>query len=1459
MPVPYPEVFRREAGTNEHGFSFKRAISLQVMALNWLHLRRPPVAPACISLGHPLSKLQWRLVRELEYQSRAWENKEVAAADMGRGASKVETLEQALSFLSSLDVGSGPREAVLSESVSGSDHTRKYFGVASGGREFARGLQRAFGGEVVEHAQTSGASLMFAKKIEVERLNFRGTPAFNPMPYLDAAGQKIYESPIDMASKPHEAVVDPPQVKIHASREQRAALFRKLDESDRLGLVGESEALAGYQSGLFSIVKDMETDRLIFDSRPFNTLERAPQRWVYSAASASNLCDIQLPADSVLVTSGTDLRDFYYAFRAGAQRTVRNTLKAYLTPNEAKQYKCYRKELDRERYIFPALRTLAMGDACAVELAQTAHVGLLVQANYLREDNMVSLKLPCPRSPSMLGVVIDDLVALEVLSKEVHMMGNPSQSALEVQEMLGHYTEAGLIPHEKKTFFDQTEAEFWGASVNGSEGLVRASLSRVIPICIVTHLVIKMQVVSLGLLEVLIGCWTSTFLFRRRLLSLLSTVYEPLQRGLSSRTIIRLSPALIEELLLILALAPLAVTSISACNSPFVYASDASDWGIGVTRARLPDGLQSEVHRHRLRKSYWVKLLTPLRKLQRLRGVLPASEELPDGQMLPSHPLWLALGGSLKFVEVLRKRAVKPTHINVLELRGLGKAEEIAAKEGFRRRVFVLADSQVGLGAWVKGRASSVALNAELQQTLPIHLGCNLQSFAGFLPSEYNSADGPSRNTSPQDPILEMPACFGSLPDLEEFDRWLEQYGADPYTVSGLPSIQELLPEESFAERRNRARETRSRVRVRALPEAAKPPRESRNARCTQSVSSSCSQSLSPRSQELLGRFPESQFVRSGSAALDQDWKPAGPGFLDLYSGKKGVAQAFADFSGTWVLTFEVLDSSTQDLRSTSLRKVIFELLEDDSLLGLGCAIFCSSFSRAIRPAWRSAFHPAGLPSLTGDAKSKVLEGNDHAEFVCQALEICRRRGLLYWVENPQTSHLWGLPGFVKLGSRQVCNLFRYDCCRFGRPWRKRTSILTNCHLQGYSVFCQGNHVHRRLCGYSKQHKCCWTRVAQEYPERLCRLLGYALAVDSGCLPHKRKITAASLARQTHGRIGEAKNPGPRRPKDFDHRNDVVLDKVQLVEPATAKLGSRSAQLFESWCVEVLGRETSRTLVECSATLALLLKLFGIHLFDSKHSLYVYRQLLAQYLRDRPSLRSHLGICWQLVSKWERVEPVEHRTPVPVVLLRAMVVLALLWGWPRWAAVTLLIFHGIARPGEVLKAYRSDVLLPADLVAEGSGFLYLTISAPKTRHRGGGRVQHTKISEPLVTKFCEVVFSSLQPQDRLFPGSPASYRRRWDALLRALEVPITLQLTPAGLRAGGAVYLYRQDIELQKLLWRMRLSSLQTLHHYVQEVGADSVFVRLPSHSRHLVVSTSSIFEVYLTWCTTRDGAVLRP
>ena len=114
-----------------------------------------------------------------------------------------------------------------------------------------------------------------------------------------------------------------------------------------------------------------------------------------------------------------------------------------------------------------------------------------------------------------------------------------------------------------------------------------------------------------------------------------------------------------------------------------VYASDASNWGWAVCSAELPSVLVSEVHRHKLSKPVWSKLLSPLRSLQRLKGELLPADELPEGVMLPTHPLFMELACALPFHEDRKKPVRERTHINISELRSMVEAEKDSSPAAF--------------------------------------------------------------------------------------------------------------------------------------------------------------------------------------------------------------------------------------------------------------------------------------------------------------------------------------------------------------------------------------------------------------------------------------------------------------------------------------------------------------------------------------------------------------------------------------------------------------------------------------------------------------------------------------------------------------------------------------------------------------------------------------------------------
>lgn len=162
--------------------------------------------------------------------------------------------------------------------------------------------------------QLTHQAIVVAKPIEADRLEFKGRPAFDPVPFMDEQSRAIFERPLDQALPLSETNHQIPRLRVHGTRAEVWKLLTKLDESGRLGLIPNAEVHRGLQAGLFCVLKDSSRDRLIFDSRPFNILETPPQRFIKAMGAGTTLTELQVPADSVVLSSGTGVKKFYYIF-----------------------------------------------------------------------------------------------------------------------------------------------------------------------------------------------------------------------------------------------------------------------------------------------------------------------------------------------------------------------------------------------------------------------------------------------------------------------------------------------------------------------------------------------------------------------------------------------------------------------------------------------------------------------------------------------------------------------------------------------------------------------------------------------------------------------------------------------------------------------------------------------------------------------------------------------------------------------------------------------------------------------------------------------------------------------------------------------------------------------------------------------------------------------------------------
>ena len=489
---------------------------------------------------------------------------------------------------------------------------------------------------------------------------------------------------------------------------------------------------------------------------------------------------------------------------------------------------------------------------------------------------------------------------------------------------------------------------------------------------------------------------------------------------------------------------------------------------------------------------------------------------------------------------------------------------------------------------------------------------------------------------------------------------------------------------------------------------------------------------------------------------------------MDLFSGARGFSRAYAELVPSWSLCFDLAHHPEEDLLAPWLQSDLLKLVQLGAFEAMVASPVCASFSTAITPAWRTCEYPAGRPDLREMQQLKVELSHKQLYFVLQLVELCLIHCVLFWVENPHSSWFWRQVGkltWANILLHETVGDFRLDQCRFGTPWRKRTRFRTNCSLKGQKVLCRCQFGHVILRGRCKERRINFTKLAESYPRRLCRLLACGFAQDLGHIPERRKLIIDDCAKCCGLRIGEASHPGPRRPKNQKVPRLGTLDDIELLEPQTVAMRARFWSSFTGWLEAEVGLEVLETVLSNPLLLVRSLESYGSVEFSAGTPLYYYRQLLAHVQREFPLAKPHMAAAWRVVSKWEMLEPIQHRPSAPEPLVLAMSSLALCWGWPYFAAAVLACFYGICRIGEVLRAERRDLLTPNDLMTEAL-VMYLKIKKPKSRNRGAS-VQYSTISDPQVVSFLGHVWQSLAKYSLLYPSSPSNFRRRWDTILRA--------------------------------------------------------------------------------------------
>ena len=314
--------------------------------------------------------------------------------------------------------------------------------------------------------------------------------------------------------------------------------------------------------------------------------------------------------------------------------------------------------------------------------------------------------------------------------------------------------------------------------------------------------------------------------------------------------------------------------------------------------------------------------------------MLSGNEELPESlESYKANPLFTELARALPFVRDFAHKKSSSRHINLGELSAILEGEARRAYSKLSCRFVGLCDSQVACGALAKGRSASKPLCR-----FGVALGFDVLSLVGYVRSEDNPADDPTRSKDIRAPCMPKPLWLraaeqGSFHDLDR-----ETWGLTPPQVVGLPPMAGLLSPDFSCDDPGDAPQLGFEA---DLPSDGHPA-------CLPPC-------YTAPFQSLLLRISLDQFLIHprfrGNAARDQ-------GYLDLYSGKRGVAKKLLVFGAPWVLCYDWEHDPAENLLDKKVQKPALGLVSLGAFRGVGAGPLCTSFSTATTPPIRTSHGP---------------------------------------------------------------------------------------------------------------------------------------------------------------------------------------------------------------------------------------------------------------------------------------------------------------------------------------------------------------------------------------------------------------------------------------------------------------------------------------------------------------------
>ena len=465
-------------------------------------------------------------------------------------------------------------------------------------------------------------------------MKWENAPSFSAAEFLDPLTPAAFEDP-EVLRLPKDRWVNHKPGKVHCDKSELLKLVELWYSLGACHLMNLEDKHYEEAVGLFCVPKDEKHDRLIIDPTTINGRMASLSSSTKELAPGAMLSLLSLSDGFAYRFSADDLTDYYYTFKVSAKRAERNSLRCIFNWSDLCHLKSFRGDLQGKQ-ILVCLKSLAMGDNLAVEIAQQAHCQVLRQlcGAMLRHES-IRYRHPIPKSDFVELLAIDDHTGIQKVSFSELRAGTPKRDTAVFAASEVAYKEVGLVQHERKRKRNTTEGIILGADFDGVRGRVMAPRSRVSILCLVSGAIARVGTCTRSLLSVLLGCWIHILMFRRIMFSIIDDLFK---QGLDhdADTVFHLSRKSRNELQLLAALGPLAQSDLRAKYADEMFCTDASPYGGAVIAAHIGQHASQELWRHTEQRGYYTRLLSPVSESLQEKGIPSASEnDQPEPCHLP--------------------------------------------------------------------------------------------------------------------------------------------------------------------------------------------------------------------------------------------------------------------------------------------------------------------------------------------------------------------------------------------------------------------------------------------------------------------------------------------------------------------------------------------------------------------------------------------------------------------------------------------------------------------------------------------------------------------------------------------------------------------------------------------------------------------------------------------------------